>query len=277
MSVKIVRLSSLLSAFVLAASAFCLDSAALTGNPGQNANSSTTTMENTNTAKPSRGRGRRHKRRAAASTAETPAMPAAADTTAMPASATEQTDLSGTYTGAFDCPDAGETGETTLTITGNQYTLSDGKSGRIVAATTRGYTAVAMQFGEFTPATPKSPGNTPTIISMRAKKSGDRLTLTTVPGATRVCSFTPGGAARSARTRHRRGRAAAPATSAEPATPAEPAMATPAEPATPAAPASRRRGRRGRRTNTNTNTNMNDNTGTGSEAAPTPTPAIPRN
>ncbi len=102
---------------------------------------------------------------------------------------TEQTDLSGTYTGTFSCEPAGVTGETTLTITGNQFTLSDGKSGRIVASTTRGYTAVAMQFGDTTATTPGAATTTPIIISLRARKSGDRLTLTTVPGAKHVCSF----------------------------------------------------------------------------------------
>ncbi|HCX29476.1 MAG TPA: hypothetical protein DHU55_06845 [Blastocatellia bacterium] len=201
----------------------------------------------------------------------------------MPTGATEQTDLSGTYTGTFDCSDAGASGETTLTITGNQFTLSDGKSGRIVAATTHGYTGVTMQFGELTRGT--QPGTAPIIVSMRARKSGDRLTLTTVPGATHVCSFTPAGSSRGARARHRRGRAAIPATPAEPAAPAEPSMtpATPPEPATPAAPVRRgRRGRRGRSSqNMNSNSNMNDNTGTRNEgnmnATPTPTPAVHRN
>jgi len=188
MTTKGFRLSSLLFAFALAASAFCFDSSALTGNPAsQNANSSTTTMENANTAKPSRGRG--HRRRAAASsegTAEPSTEPVAS------ADSTEQTDLSGTYNGTFECADAGVSGPTTLTITGNQFTLTDGKTGRIVAATTRGYTGVAMQFGDLVMATPGQPaGPPPTIISMRARKSGDRLTLTTVPGATHVCSFTP--------------------------------------------------------------------------------------
>ncbi len=69
MGMKIVRFSSLLFAFVLAASAFCFDFSALAGNaPGQNANSSMTATENTNTGKTRRRRGRR--RAAAASTAE---------------------------------------------------------------------------------------------------------------------------------------------------------------------------------------------------------------
>ena len=55
---------------------------------------------------------------------------------------TVQTDLSGTYTGTFNCEPLGLSGPTTLTITGNEFTTADGKSGRIVASTTGGYTAV---------------------------------------------------------------------------------------------------------------------------------------
>jgi hypothetical protein len=154
-----IRLGSFTIAFCLAASAFCFDfRGAIRSATSQNANSSTVTAENTNT---------------------------------------EQTDLSGTYTGTFDCPDAGLSGETTLTITGNQYTLSDGKTGRIVAVTTRGYTGATMQFGEFTvPAPGQAAGPAPVIISMRARKSGDRLTLTPVSGEKHVCSFTPAGGTR---------------------------------------------------------------------------------
>jgi hypothetical protein len=279
MSMKIVRLGSFLFAFVLAASAFCVDFTVLAGNStSQNTNSSTTTAQNSNTGKTTSGRRRRQKRAAATTTAETST--SAAESTSM--AATEQTDLSGTYTGTFDCSDAGESGETTLTITGNQFTLTDGKSGRIVASTTSGYTGVAMQFGELATTPTAQPASPPLIVSMRAKKSGNRLTLTTVPGSTHVCSFTPSGGARS---RNRKAKPAAPATAAEPATPAEPTMATPpasAGPEPPATPAPRRRGRRGSRgnTNTNSNMNMNNNTGTGNEnmtATPTPPPAIRRN
>ena len=103
---------------------------------------------------------------------------------------TEQTDLSGTYAGTFNCDPLGLTGDTTLMITGNQFTTADGKTGRIVASTTRGYTAVALQTGDTGPATAATTGaaatmtgttGTPTTVSMRARKSGDRLTLTSVP------------------------------------------------------------------------------------------------
>ena len=134
-----------------------------------------------------------------------------------------QTDLSGTYAGTFNCESAGLMGETTLTITGNQFTTADGKSGRIVASTTGGYTAVALQIGEMTPASTTGPTATstaamppPQIISLRARKSGDRLTLMSVPGAMQKCTFTP------TRTtaRGRRNQRTPPATGTEVANPA---------------------------------------------------------
>jgi len=77
-------------------------------------------------------------------------MPAQTPTTAQtPRSmASTQTDLSGTYAGTFVCDPLGLTGDTTLTINGNQFTTAEGKTGRIVASTTHGYTAVALQTGE---------------------------------------------------------------------------------------------------------------------------------
>jgi hypothetical protein len=111
--------------------------------------------------------------------------------------ATTQTDLSGTYTGTFRCEAAGLTGDTTLTINGNEFTTSDGKSGRIVASTTRGYTAVALSMPG------SDPTAAPTVISMRGNKRGNRLTLTPVAGSAMKCSFTPsrGNMARSRRQR----------------------------------------------------------------------------
>jgi len=97
---------------------------------------------------------------------------------------TTQTDLSGTYAGTFNCEAAGLVGDTTLTINGNEFTTADGKSGRIVASTTSGYTAVALQIGG------ADATASPTVISLHARKSGNRLTLMPVAGSTQQCSFT---------------------------------------------------------------------------------------
>ncbi|HKY46070.1 MAG TPA: hypothetical protein VJM50_23470 [Pyrinomonadaceae bacterium] len=114
---------------------------------------------------------------------------------------TTQTDLSGTYTGTFNCEPLGLTGETTLTITGNEFTTADGKSGRIVASTTGGYTAVAFQMGTLATTVSTTPAPAPVIVSMRARKTRDRLILTPAPGTAMKCSFTPGrGVARGKRT-----------------------------------------------------------------------------
>ena len=94
---------------------------------------------------------------------------------------TTQLDLSGTYTGTFaNCDAAGLNGNTTLTITGSQFTTSDGKSGRIIASKTRGYTAVALQMS----------GAGSPVMSFRGKKSGNKLTLSPVTGSTSQCTFT---------------------------------------------------------------------------------------
>ena len=160
MSYKLVRLGSYFCVLGLVVAAFCVDLPASAGSLSQNANSSTIQDP-------------------------VPTNAPAPDTSA-------QLDLSGEYTGTFNCPDAGVSGEQTLTITGNTFTLSDGKSGRISSATTRGYTGVTMQFGELVLASRDNPtGTRPVIVSMRARKSGNRLTLSTVPNARQVCAFTP--------------------------------------------------------------------------------------
>jgi hypothetical protein len=105
---------------------------------------------------------------------------------------TTQTDLSGTYAGTFNCDSLGLTGDTTMTVNGNEFTLADGRTGRIVASTTGGYTAVALQLTPTATATGAAPATTtPQVVSMRARKSGKRLTLTSVGGTTMKCSFMP--------------------------------------------------------------------------------------
>lgn len=136
---------------------------------------------------------------------------------AAPAPQNTAPDLSGTYAGTFNCEALGLTGDTTLTITGNQFTTSDGKTGRIVASKSGGYTAVAFQVGEMNPNTTPTtqPSAPPQIVSMRARKSGNRLILTSAPGTTMKCSFTPATTARG-----RRGQRTPAATGTEVAAPA---------------------------------------------------------
>jgi hypothetical protein len=170
----------------------------------QNSNSSETppsdaSMQDTNTSNTNTGRtgGRRRRGRRRGGN-----MNAAADVTTAPAStgrcdpmAQEQTDLSGTYTGTANYPEGGLSGETTLTITGNDFTMTAGSStqeGRVVAVTTCNYTAVTMMFGkaQTSAATGAQPAPLP-AVSLRARKVGSGLTLESVGGETRQFSFTP--------------------------------------------------------------------------------------
>lgn len=135
----------------------------------------------------------------------------------------EQADLSGTYTGKAR-EGTQPTMDATLTITGNNFTMTHGSethSGRITAVTTCGYTAVTMMMGDLTPPTP-SPNPPPALpaMSLRAKKVGDSLTLTSVPGEPKQVSFSTSGsvkAPRKHRTTKRTGKAP----------PAPPAKTTP--------------------------------------------------
>ena len=98
----------------------------------------------------------------------------------------EETDLSGTYTGRVNYPDGNLMGTATLTITGNQFTLAgEGTtlSGRITARTTCDYTAATLRFGEST-AVQLAP-----VISVRVRKTGNRLTLANIPAERRSFSF----------------------------------------------------------------------------------------
>ncbi len=109
----------------------------------------------------------------------------------------EQTDLSGTYTGKADHGDGQPAQDATLTITGNNFTMTSGSethSGRVTAVTTCGYIGVTMMMGDLTPPAP-SPNPPPPkqAVSLRAKKVGDKLWLTSVPGEKMKVSFTPTG------------------------------------------------------------------------------------
>lgn len=204
----------------------------------------TTTKKKTTTTKRKRGQMKMTTPANETTTGDeaNPATPAdqttpAATTTAAPTTmaaqnmTSTQTDLSGTYAGTFNCDALGLTGDTTLTINGNEFSTADGKTGRIVASTTHGYTAVALQTG----AVPTAATTTaPTIVSLRARKSGNRLTLMPVSGGTQ-CSFAP------TRNIARRSRRVPAATGTTVASPAE-AGPTPAEVTAPAKPARNRRG-----------------------------------
>jgi hypothetical protein len=188
----------LLFAAFASAALVLADAAAL----GQNTNSSTTeeSMQhgnmNANTSAPRRGRGRRGRRRttpAAEPAAEPAAQMEVMTSTGQAAGAQdddsrgdlsgERVDLSGTYTGNLSTSggvDIGN-GPATLTINGTSFTLSTeggaNHSGRIYAVLTRGATSAALYFADIQdPAT-----STPGVYNVRARKSGDRLTLSPAP------------------------------------------------------------------------------------------------
>jgi hypothetical protein len=212
----------------------------------QNANSSTTTtmqegapVENTNTSNNvNMNRGRRGRRRrrggsmnagdAPVSTTTQPRQEFITDRPVqMPAQAgrcdpmaQEQTDLSGTYTGTVNYAEGGLSGDTTLTINGNRFTMTSGSSeqeGRVVAVTTCNYTAVTMMFGkeQVSAASGPQPQALP-VVSLRAKRVAGRLSLESTEGETRQFSFTSvaagGGRARATRpARKRSGKPSGPA------------------------------------------------------------------
>ena len=103
----------------------------------------------------------------------------------------EQVDLSGTYTGRVRTTGAHEmSGEATLTITGNSFTLAgEGMThnGRVYAVLTRGATSAAFYF----PDLQDSATRTPVVFNVRARKSGERLTLTPAPNTKNRMTFTP--------------------------------------------------------------------------------------
>jgi hypothetical protein len=92
-------------------------------------------------------------------------------------------DLSGTYTGTINYAEGGMSGEATLTLTANTFTITAGsatQSGTLSARSWPGYTALSMRFGETLPAT---------IISTRAWHRGRTLRIQSVPGESRAFTF----------------------------------------------------------------------------------------
>jgi hypothetical protein len=181
----------------------------------QNANSSTTgddSAQNANmTTTPRHGRrGRRRGRRRAATAATVTATEASMSGAMQSGDVSgEQTDLSGTYTGHVMMSGGHDMdGDGTLTITGNTFSLESGgmtHNGRVYAVTTRGYTGASFYFPDIM----NSTTNTPVVANVRARKSGDRLWLTPVPGASTKMMFgTGGGGGGGGRHRGRRGRRA---------------------------------------------------------------------
>ena len=134
-----------------------------------------------------------------------------------------QEDLSGTYTGNLRTSGGHEmSGAATLTITGTSFTLAttDGSmthSGTITAVNSRGYVGATLRFGDVDDTT----SNTRLTFSVRARKSGDRLTLTPAPGERNRMWFTPGGGG-GGRRRARRRAPAPPAADAAPTPEATP-------------------------------------------------------
>ena len=208
----------LFAAFAVAALAF-----AGAGARAQNANSSTTAEgstqnANANTTPTRRGRGRRGRRAANANAADANANTGDATMTPVdnrnPAAGTgvgagagdttqdddmprdlsgERADLSGTYTGHVTMSGGHEMdGESTLTITGNTFQLAGegmNHGGRVYAITTRGYIGAAFYFSDLTDPTT----NTPVVANVRARKTGERLTLTPVPNSRTRMTFAVGG------------------------------------------------------------------------------------
>lgn len=183
-----------------------------TGGQDTNANmTGDTSASMTGNANMGRRRGRRRGRRNRATAATMEANANTSDTMNMSSSSSSggvQTDLSGTYTGNVNYPEGGLNGPATIVVTGNQFVLTpDGGgspvNGTVTAVTTRGYTGVTMMFGDRTqiPST-QSPPPLP-AVSLRARMSGGRVTLMSVPGEKRQFSFAATGASGTGRVRTR--------------------------------------------------------------------------
>ncbi|HEX8500701.1 MAG TPA: hypothetical protein VF659_08930 [Pyrinomonadaceae bacterium] len=182
---------------------------------GQNSNGTEESAQNDNANAPAPRRGRRGRRRPAAVTntndaGATTDAGAAIDPNGQAAAGTgdlsgDRADLSGTYTGHLTMSGGHEmSGDGTLTITGNTFTLTVDAmthNGRVYAVTTRGYVGAAFYFTDITDPTT----NTPVVANVRARKTGERLTLSPVPETRTRLTFASGGGAGGSR-RGRRGR-----------------------------------------------------------------------
>jgi hypothetical protein len=104
-----------------------------------------------------------------------------------------QTDLSGTYTGTTNYEEGGLSGDTTLIISGNKFTMTSGSTtqeGRVVAVTTCNYTAVTMMFGKEQVSAASGPQPAPLpAVSLRAERVGGGLSLESTEGENRQFSF----------------------------------------------------------------------------------------
>ena len=106
--------------------------------------------------------------------------PTARDTT----TAQPEVNLNGIYRGTLKVADQPEQSDATLIINGNRFTLKVNgltQSGTLTAHEWPGQLVVSMRFGTETPAK---------IISLRAKRRGDRLSLTSAPGEPSSFTFT---------------------------------------------------------------------------------------
>jgi hypothetical protein len=170
----------------------------------QNTNSSTTmTNSNTNASKPRRPRRPRPRPSPTPeATTDTSGMANTAAATTPPRTGRcdpnkqEPADLSGTYTGKMQHGD--DVRDATLTISGNNITVTSGSdthTGRITAVTTCGYTAVTIMHGDGGTSAPGTTSPPNKVVSLRAKKVGDSLTLMSVPGEPEKVMFTSGGGA----------------------------------------------------------------------------------
>ncbi|HJZ81813.1 MAG TPA: hypothetical protein VKD91_15760 [Pyrinomonadaceae bacterium] len=122
----------------------------------------------------------------------------------------EQADLSGTYNGkAKHGTEPAQ--DATLTIDGNNFTMTSGSethTGRVTAVTTCGYTAVTMMMGDLTPPAPSpNPPAALPAMSLRAKKVGKSLTLTSVPGEPKSVWFSTSGSGMKAKPKKHKAKA----------------------------------------------------------------------